>query len=97
MGNFLFTCPSTNLNVQHWRDEDDEDTPANEYEVVMCRSARAEKFWDKGLRPRQQRSAPSPALGAFALVSSSEPWCKDAPPPSLKTARQKFKGRCRNF
>jgi hypothetical protein len=42
MGNFLFTCPSTNLNVQHWRDEDDEDTPANEYEVVMCRSARAE-------------------------------------------------------
>jgi len=41
MGNFLFTCftcPSTNLNVQHWRDEDDEDAPDNEYEVVMCKA-----------------------------------------------------------
>jgi hypothetical protein len=41
MGNFLFTCftcPSTNLNVQHWRDEDDEDAPDNEYEVVTCKA-----------------------------------------------------------
>jgi len=38
MGNFLFTCPSTNLNVQHWRDEDDEDAPYNEYEAVTCKA-----------------------------------------------------------
>ena len=38
MGNFVFTCPSTNLSVQHWRDEDDEDAPDNEYEVVMCKA-----------------------------------------------------------
>jgi len=38
MGNFLFTCPSTNLNVQHWRDEDDEDAPDNEYEAVTCKA-----------------------------------------------------------
>ena len=38
MSNCLFTCPSTNLNVQHWRDEDDEDAPDNEYEAVMCKA-----------------------------------------------------------
>jgi hypothetical protein len=38
MSNFLFTCPSTNLNVQHWRDEDDEDAPDNEYEAVTCKA-----------------------------------------------------------
>ena len=41
MGNFLFTCftcPSTNLNVQHSRDEDDEDAPDNEYEAVTCKA-----------------------------------------------------------
>ena len=39
MGNFVFTCPSTNFNVQHWLDEDDdEDAPANEYEVVTCKA-----------------------------------------------------------
>jgi hypothetical protein len=37
MGNFLFTCPSTNLNVQHWRD-DDENVSDNEYEAVMCKA-----------------------------------------------------------
>jgi hypothetical protein len=38
MGNFVFTCPSTNLNVQHWRDDDDEDVPDNEYEAVTCKA-----------------------------------------------------------
>jgi hypothetical protein len=38
MGNFVFTCPSTNLNVQHWRDEDDEDVSDNEYEAVTCKA-----------------------------------------------------------
>jgi hypothetical protein len=38
MGNFLFTCPSTNLNVQHCRDDDDEDVPDNEYEAVTCKA-----------------------------------------------------------
>jgi hypothetical protein len=36
LGNFLFTCPSTNLNVQHWRDDDDEGVSDNEYEAVTC-------------------------------------------------------------
>jgi NAD-dependent dihydropyrimidine dehydrogenase PreA subunit len=32
---FLFTCPRTNLKVQHWLD-DGEDVPATEYEAVQC-------------------------------------------------------------
>ena len=38
MGNFLFTCPSTNLNVQHWRDDDDEGVLDNAYEAVTCKA-----------------------------------------------------------
>jgi len=40
MGNFVFICPSTNLNVQHWRDGDNENVSDNEYEAVMCKPAR---------------------------------------------------------
>jgi hypothetical protein len=38
MSNFVFICPSTNLNVQHWRDDDDEVVLDNEYEGVICRA-----------------------------------------------------------
>ena len=38
MSNFVFICPSTNLNVQHWRDDDDEDVSDNEYEAVTCKA-----------------------------------------------------------
>jgi hypothetical protein len=38
MANFLFTCPSTNLNVQHWRDDGDEDVSDNEYEAITCKA-----------------------------------------------------------
>ena len=34
---FLFTCPRTNLKVQHWLD-DDEDVPETEYEAVQCQA-----------------------------------------------------------
>ena len=32
---FVFKCPNTCRNVQHWLD-DDEDVPDSEYEVVKC-------------------------------------------------------------
>ena len=38
MANFLFTCPSTNLKVQHWRDDDDQVVLDNEYEGVICKA-----------------------------------------------------------
>lgn len=31
----FFNCPNTNLNLQHWLD-DDENVPDNEYEVIKC-------------------------------------------------------------
>lgn len=35
MAAFIFTCPNTDLKVQHWLDEDD-DVPENEYEGITC-------------------------------------------------------------
>jgi hypothetical protein len=35
MAPFIFKCPETWMNVQHWLDEDD-DGPDNEYEGVTC-------------------------------------------------------------
>jgi hypothetical protein len=35
MGAFLFTCPTTKLNVQHWMNGD-EDVPEDEYEWIIC-------------------------------------------------------------
>ena len=38
MGNFVFVCPSTNLNVQHRRDGDNKNVCDNEYEAIMCKA-----------------------------------------------------------
>jgi hypothetical protein len=35
MATLIYTCPSTDLKVQHWQDED-QDVPENEYEAVTC-------------------------------------------------------------
>jgi hypothetical protein len=35
MAAFVFKCPATSINVQHWLD-DDEDVPEDEYEGVVC-------------------------------------------------------------
>jgi hypothetical protein len=35
MAHFVFTCPATSMNVQHWLD-DDKDAPADEYRAVIC-------------------------------------------------------------
>jgi hypothetical protein len=32
---FLFTCPATSMNVQHWSDKD-ADVRENEYEGIIC-------------------------------------------------------------
>ena len=37
MAHTLFTCPSTELKVQHWLD-DDEDAPETEYEAITCKA-----------------------------------------------------------
>ena len=35
MAPFIFRCPATSMNVQHWLG-DDEDMPEDEYEVITC-------------------------------------------------------------
>ena len=35
MSPFIFTCPNTDLKVQHWLDDDD-DASDNEYEGIIC-------------------------------------------------------------
>jgi NAD-dependent dihydropyrimidine dehydrogenase PreA subunit len=35
MAPFIFTCPNTDLKVQHWL-EDDEGAPKSEYEGITC-------------------------------------------------------------
>jgi hypothetical protein len=35
MAHFVFTCPATSMNVQHFL-EDDQDVPDNEYEGIAC-------------------------------------------------------------
>jgi hypothetical protein len=37
MPTLLFTCPRTQMKVQHWLD-DDEDVSDNEYEAVTCQA-----------------------------------------------------------
>ena len=37
MPSLLFTCPATNLKVQHWI-VGDENTPDDEYEAVICKA-----------------------------------------------------------
>ena len=36
MATFIFTCPNTDLNVQHSFDDDEEDVPDTEYEAITC-------------------------------------------------------------
>jgi hypothetical protein len=40
MGNLIFKCPNTGLNVQHWLDETeaDQDDPSSACETVLCQA-----------------------------------------------------------
>ncbi|MGA7809663.1 hypothetical protein [Bradyrhizobium sp.] len=37
MARFVFSCPVTSMQVQHWLDDDD-DAPEDEYEAVTCKA-----------------------------------------------------------
>jgi hypothetical protein len=36
MAPFIFTCPNTNMSVQHSFDDDDENAGDTEYEAITC-------------------------------------------------------------
>jgi hypothetical protein len=70
MSNFVFTCPSTSLSVQHCRDDDDEDVPDNEYEAVMCKAcARLHLINRKTGKVLGQVDEPSPSTDKEAAKS----------------------------
>ena len=38
MGNIIFKCPQTGLNVQHWLDEAEPENPSAASETVLCQA-----------------------------------------------------------
>ena len=38
MGNVIFKCPQTGMNVQHWLDDDVPDDSSLAYETVVCKA-----------------------------------------------------------
>jgi hypothetical protein len=34
----VFTCPITEMKVQHWVDDDDEAMPDDAYEMIVCKA-----------------------------------------------------------
>ena len=46
MPHFVFTCPPTSMNVQHWLDED-ADVRENEYERIICPACTALHFLNR--------------------------------------------------
>ena len=36
MGKLLFTCPVTNIRIQHWLDDDDPSAPGDCYQSIVC-------------------------------------------------------------
>ncbi|MGC2780152.1 MAG: hypothetical protein WA418_31380 [Bradyrhizobium sp.] len=38
MGNLIFKCPRTGMNVQHWLEEPRAGDPTSSYETVVCKA-----------------------------------------------------------
>jgi hypothetical protein len=38
MGNVIFKCPNTGLNVQHWLDDAEPDYSSSAYETLVCQA-----------------------------------------------------------
>ena len=38
MGKLLFTCPVTNIRIQHWLDDYDPSKPGDCYQSIICQS-----------------------------------------------------------
>jgi hypothetical protein len=48
MGNIIFKCPRTGLNVQHWlADEVQPENPSSSYESVTCNACGSLHFIDR--------------------------------------------------
>ena len=47
MGNVVFRCPRTGLNVQHWLEDSKPEDPSRDYESVVCKACTRLHFINK--------------------------------------------------
>ena len=67
MSAFIFTCPTTKFNVQHWR-ENDEDISESEYEGISCLACSRLHFINRktgGLLGKSGHGTPVPLVPIF--------------------------------
>jgi len=50
MGNVIFKCPRTGLNVQHWLEEPRPGDPASSYDTVICKACTRLHFINRNTR-----------------------------------------------
>ena len=50
MGNLIFKCPRTGMNVQHWLEEPKPGHPACAYETVVCKACTRLHFINRDTR-----------------------------------------------
>jgi hypothetical protein len=50
MGNLIFKCPRTGMNVQHWLEEPKQGDPMCTYETVVCNACTRLHFINRGTR-----------------------------------------------
>jgi integrase len=73
MAYFVFRCPTTSMNVQHWSDEDD-DVPEHEYEGIICPACTRLHFLNEDRHPHRKPDVLArPAPSGRAKPSNFEP------------------------
>ncbi len=50
MGNLIFKCPRTGMNVQHWLEEAKPGDPASSYDSVVCKACTRIHFINRHTR-----------------------------------------------
>ncbi|MGJ4994899.1 hypothetical protein ACQR0Z_10825 [Bradyrhizobium sp. HKCCYLS3077] len=50
MGNLIFKCPRTGMNVQHWLEEPRPGDPTSAYETVVCKACTRLHFINRDTR-----------------------------------------------
>jgi len=50
MGNLIFKCPRTGMNVQHWLEEPRPGDPSSSYDTVICKACTRLHFINRNTR-----------------------------------------------
>ena len=55
MAPFIFTCPNTNMSVQHSFDDDNENGPDTEYGAITCPACTGVLAWVDHAQPKEPK------------------------------------------